>query len=155
MNICEDFSPRSASEGSGIVACQCPVNGIRVSENALCANAVRTLVFLVETFLAATAAHEEPYCDDDIGMYYLQSRYYDPETGETRPTEQVTVYTCLCVEVKTPATYAKLIQAMIRQRYSVDDEIAILRQKEDKPEEFQAWYEFAENCKATAREIEL
>lgn len=79
----------------------------------------------------------------------------DPETGETRPTEQVTVYTCLCVEVKTPATYAKLIQAMIRQRYSVDDEIAILRQKEDKPEEFQAWYEFAENCKATAREIEL
>jgi hypothetical protein len=32
-------------------------------------------------------------------------------------------------------------------QYSIDDEIAIQRQKEEKPERFQAYYNFVEQCK--------
>lgn len=35
----------------------------------------------------------------------------------------------------------------IRKKYSVDDELAILRQKDTKPEEFQEYFEFVENIK--------
>lgn len=39
------------------------------------------------------------------------------------------------------------IAGLIHTRYSVDDEISILRQKDSKPEEFEAYNDFAEECK--------
>ncbi len=39
------------------------------------------------------------------------------------------------------------IAGLIHSRYSVDDEISILRQKDSKPEEFEAYNDFAEECK--------
>ena len=47
--------------------------------------------------------------------------------------------------------YANLVSKLIRERYSVDDEMAILRQKETKPEEYKAYNAFCEDCKAKAR----
>lgn len=38
----------------------------------------------------------------------------------------------------------------IRQRYSVDDEIAILRQRDTKPQEFLEYFEFVEGVKSAA-----
>lgn len=53
-------------------------------------------------------------------------------------------------------SYKERIIARIRDVYSIDDEIAILRQKEIKPEEFEAYYNFVEQCKAEARaELEI
>ena len=46
--------------------------------------------------------------------------------------------------------YALRVGELVRARYSVSDELAILRQREDKPEEFQAYNAFAEACKAAA-----
>ena len=43
------------------------------------------------------------------------------------------------------------IISKIREVYSVDDEIAILRQRDSKPEEFQEYYDFVEQCKAEAK----
>ena len=43
------------------------------------------------------------------------------------------------------------MQQSIRERYSVDDELAILRQRDTKPDEFAAYYEYAEQCKAQAK----
>lgn len=48
--------------------------------------------------------------------------------------------------------YANLVSKLIRERYSVDDEMAILRQKETKPEEWQEYNAFCEDCKAKAKE---
>jgi hypothetical protein len=39
----------------------------------------------------------------------------------------------------------------IREVYSIDDEIAILRQRESKPEEFQEYFNFVEQCKIEAK----
>lgn len=37
----------------------------------------------------------------------------------------------------------------IRERYSLSEELAIIRQKKDeKPEEYQAYYDYCEECKA-------
>ena len=48
-------------------------------------------------------------------------------------------------------TYEQRVQQSIRERYSVDDELAILRQRDTKPDEFAAYFEYAEQCKAQAK----
>jgi hypothetical protein len=48
-------------------------------------------------------------------------------------------------------TYEERVVELIRERYSIDDEIAILRQKDTKQEEYQAWYDYCEACKAQAK----
>lgn len=52
---------------------------------------------------------------------------------------------------RTEELYAARVSAMIRGRYSVDAELAILRQRDGKPEEFAAYNAFAEDCKARVR----
>lgn len=49
-------------------------------------------------------------------------------------------------------TDLKIKVELIRERYSIDDEIAILRQKDTKADEFDAWYAYCEQCKAQAKE---
>lgn len=50
--------------------------------------------------------------------------------------------------------YAIRAGELVRAKYSVSDELAILRQREEKPEEFAAYNAFAEACKAQAhREV--
>ena len=53
----------------------------------------------------------------------------------------------------TLLSYEQLVRQKIRERYSVDDELAILRQRKIKTEQFTAYYEYAEQCKANARQI--
>lgn len=43
--------------------------------------------------------------------------------------------------------YKESIISAIRQKYSVDDELAILRQRDSKPEEFQEYFDFVESIK--------
>ena len=47
--------------------------------------------------------------------------------------------------------YSSLVSKLIRERYSVDDEMAILRQKETKPEEWKEYNSYCEDCKAKAK----
>ena len=48
-------------------------------------------------------------------------------------------------------TYEQLVVCKIRTVYDLNQELAILRQKEEKPEEYQAYYDFCEQCKAEAK----
>ncbi len=48
-------------------------------------------------------------------------------------------------------TYEERVQALIWERYSIADELAILRQRDTKPEEFAAYFEYAEQCKLQAK----
>ena len=47
--------------------------------------------------------------------------------------------------------YPNLVSRFIRERYSVDDEMAILRQRDTKPEEYEVYNAFCEECKAKAK----
>ena len=57
-------------------------------------------------------------------------------------------------ESETPLIpYEQRVVGRIRERYSIDDELAILRQRETKPEEFAEYNAFVENIKAEERSI--
>lgn len=43
--------------------------------------------------------------------------------------------------------YDLLVDDQIRKRYSISQEFAILRQKEEKPEEYAAYFAYCEECK--------
>ena len=52
-------------------------------------------------------------------------------------------------------TYEEKVEQLIREKYSVSDELAILRQRDSKVEEFSKYYEFCEECKVKARANEM
>ncbi len=49
--------------------------------------------------------------------------------------------------------YEQRVVNRIRERYSVDDELAILRQRDSKPEEFAEYNDFVEKVKAEERGV--
>lgn len=56
-------------------------------------------------------------------------------------------------ETEINYTYEDLVETFIRERYSVSDELALLRQRDVKKEEFDAYFDFCEECKERAKEI--
>ncbi len=47
-----------------------------------------------------------------------------------------------------PVPYKQRVVSRIREVYSFDDELAILRQRDSKPEEYEEYFNFVENIKA-------
>lgn len=52
---------------------------------------------------------------------------------------------------ESETAYKQRIIALIRTRYDQDDETAILRQRDTKPDEFAEYNAFVEDCKARAK----
>lgn len=48
--------------------------------------------------------------------------------------------------------YSRRVVELIRERYTIEDELAIQRQRDTKPEEFQAYFDYVEECKEQAKE---
>lgn len=49
-------------------------------------------------------------------------------------------------------SYDEAVDREIRKRYSVSQEFAILRQRDEKPEEYEAYYAYCEECKAYVKQ---
>lgn len=77
------------------------------------------------------------------------SRFYDMSYADG--DEITTVWTEWTAERKEQH-YPALVAELIRQTYSVDDELALLRQRDVKPNEFAQYNDFVEHCKIEARE---
>lgn len=77
---------------------------------------------------------------------------YVPPTDEQL---MVAGYDIKEVEIIEPApyvpTYEEKVVQLIREKYTIDDELAILRQRDSKPEEFAEYNRFVEECKVLAR----
>lgn len=52
---------------------------------------------------------------------------------------------------ETGTNYNEEVNSMIRQKYSLSEELAILRQRDSKPDEFEAYNEYAEYCKVEVK----
>lgn len=52
-----------------------------------------------------------------------------------------------------PIPYEQRVVNRIREKYSIDDELAILRQRDSKPEEFAEYNAFVEKVKAEERGV--
>jgi hypothetical protein len=48
--------------------------------------------------------------------------------------------------------YGQEVNRLIRERYTVSDELAILRQRDEKPAEFNEYNLYVEDCKRRAKE---
>ena len=48
-------------------------------------------------------------------------------------------------------TVDQVIANAINARYTIDEQIAIIRQKDTKPDEFEAFFQFAEETKANIK----
>lgn len=55
-------------------------------------------------------------------------------------------------QAEQAAAYKARVTELIRERYDSDDETALLRQRDTKPEEFAAYNAYVERCKTIARE---
>lgn len=58
-------------------------------------------------------------------------------------------------EAKANATpqkkYEMRVEELIRERYTAGEELAVLRQRDYKPDEFNAYWEYVEKCKVQAK----
>lgn len=54
---------------------------------------------------------------------------------------------------KQEELYPELVEELIRERYSITQEISLNRQRDVKVEEFNEYYNYCENCKARAKQI--
>lgn len=52
-----------------------------------------------------------------------------------------------------PLSYDEAVNLKIRERYTESQEFAILRQKDEKPEEFAEYYKYCEECKESVKKI--
>lgn len=75
------------------------------------------------------------------------------------PTDEIIIasgYEIREIEIPEPvpyiSTYEERVVQLIREKYTIDDELGILRQRDSKPEEFAEYNEYCENCKKIAKE---
>lgn len=47
--------------------------------------------------------------------------------------------------------YEQKADSLIREKYTISQELSILRQRDEKPEEYAEYYAYCEQCKTTAR----
>lgn len=55
-------------------------------------------------------------------------------------------------KIKNKLSYDELVVKFIREKYSLDDELAIQRQQETKPDEWEAYFAYCEECKKKAKQ---
>lgn len=55
------------------------------------------------------------------------------------------------IEAQKQAKYEAKVDSLVRAKYSLSNELAILRQRDSKPEEFEQYNAYVEECKAEAK----
>lgn len=76
---------------------------------------------------------------DCIGEDFNEDLTFNPVKFSTRKT------------LELAARYEERVVELIRNKYSLNQELAILRQATTKPVEYQEYFDFVENCKITAK----
>ena len=69
----------------------------------------------------------------------------------TQDGEEKTIFDYETVHFWGNPEYATLVSLVIREKHSVDSEIAILRQRESKPEQFEEYNMFCEEVKSMVK----
>lgn len=55
-------------------------------------------------------------------------------------------------EIKDNRTYDEKVVSLIREKYSLDQELAVQRQRDYKPDEFTEYFNYCELCKQKAKQ---
>lgn len=88
------------------------------------------------------------------GYYYVNMNITEVETPSMEEGGEPHIsYEYDFVKTAGYPTYGGVVNALIRERYSESDELAIHRQRDTKPESFSEYNDFCESCKAMARPV--
>ena len=82
----------------------------------------------------------------------MVERIFNAKTGEVTirelTPEEIAQQEAAEREYWASIDYDEAVNAEIRKRYTESQEFAILRQKDEKPEEYRVYYDYCEHCKA-------
>lgn len=78
---------------------------------------------------------------------YENGKYRDMTASEIKEMEAAEREYWLLVD------YNSAVDTEIRKRYTVSQEFAILRQRDEKPEEYAEYYAYCEECKAFCKQM--
>lgn len=79
---------------------------------------------------------------------YVNGQYVDITEEEIRQAQEEAKKH----EIPMPS-YDELVDYEIRKKYTVSQEFAILRQKDEKPKEYAEYYAYCEECKARVKGV--
>lgn len=95
--------------------------------------------------------------DGGIRVYYDEQESTETVTTRDQETQEetTTTYPIYSYKVADASTSERsaIIVALIRTRYSEDDELALQRQRDDKPSEYNEYSAFVEWCKAFSSRV--
>lgn len=118
----------------------------------------------ISTTIPAVAGQEERGHYETIAEYpnggkdvvWVIDQPYIEAQPEREETEQIQVYIPFTAEEQAKydqEKYESIVENKIRSRYTLSQELAILRQKETKEEEYQAYFDYCEVCKTEAKQL--
>lgn len=81
---------------------------------------------------------------------YVDGKYLEQTAEEVDALNAITAQTE--AEYWADVDYHEAVNARIREKYSMADEFGLLRQMLKKPEEFAAYFNYCEECKAFVKE---
>lgn len=94
---------------------------------------------------------KEVYSDSDKYVHRLGTESYF-KRSTLLPGDTVDKFEEVdAIPEETGTSYNEEVNSMIRQRYSLSEELAILRQRDTKPEEFAVYNGYAEECKSKVK----
>ena len=85
----------------------------------------------------------------------MKSIEYNSITGEITERELTKEELIVINEINSIIAefpYEQKVVDLIREKYTIDEELAIQRQKETKPNEFEIYFNYCEECKLKAKE---
>lgn len=96
----------------------------------------------------------EPQAIESIGYgkYHINTNIVEVER-ELEDGTTITEWECDQVTIDGIPTYEKVVVAMIREEYTENDELALLRQQATKGDEFDTYNTYCEACKTAAKAL--
>ena len=85
---------------------------------------------------------------------WIVDKPYIEAQPQREETEQIQVYIPFTAEEQVQYNqqrYENLVESKIRQRYTLSQELAILRQRDTKQDEYAIYYAYCEQCKTEAK----
>lgn len=98
---------------------------------------------LYQDWCTEEIATQMGYTVVDVGEVYKDCCFDDFNADMTFSIEKYNARK----QKENEAKYEDLIVSKIRKKYSVNQELAILRQRDTKPEEYQEYFDYVEQCK--------
>lgn len=88
----------------------------------------------------------------EIRQEEIEEIIQDIEYNVYNPSEELILADGWTVYDNTQEEYENKVVELIREKYTLNQELAILRQRDVKTEEFEEYNSYVENCKAKAKE---